>query len=175
MSFWTDDKVEQAKKLFAEGKSHGEIARLIRAPSRNAVLGKLSRMGLTRGAIAKKQGSQPAAAKRPSRPRAIAAAVAVEASGAPVRRHTYLRSSSAPVAASPTPPPPDPVVIDIASAKRWDQRGRYECAYPVAGDGAETMACAGKVTRGSYCAAHAQLMFKAVDDTKLRKMVLRHA
>src|ERR1700678_467143 len=44
--FWTEIKVEQLIGLWRDGKSASEIATEIRAASRNAVIGKISRMGL---------------------------------------------------------------------------------------------------------------------------------
>jgi GcrA cell cycle regulator len=44
---WTDDRVERLKALFAEGKSATEIAGEFRV-TRNAVCGKISRLGLFR-------------------------------------------------------------------------------------------------------------------------------
>lgn len=46
MSRWPNDKIDQLKALWKEGKSSGEIAKLLRV-SRNAVIGKLTRLGLT--------------------------------------------------------------------------------------------------------------------------------
>jgi RNA polymerase primary sigma factor len=43
---WSDERVQRLKALWAEGESAGEIARELGGVSRNAVLGKLSRLGL---------------------------------------------------------------------------------------------------------------------------------
>lgn len=43
---WTDENVTALKKLWGSGKSASEIARTIGAPSRNAVIGKASRLNL---------------------------------------------------------------------------------------------------------------------------------
>jgi GcrA cell cycle regulator len=44
---WTDDRVEQLKKLWAEGLSASQIAGRIGGVSRNAVIGKVHRLGLS--------------------------------------------------------------------------------------------------------------------------------
>jgi GcrA cell cycle regulator len=43
---WTDDRVEQLKARWADGESASQIARQLTGVTRNAVLGKLSRLGL---------------------------------------------------------------------------------------------------------------------------------
>lgn len=43
---WTDDRVEQVKNLWAEGLSASQIARVIGGVTRNAVIGKIHRLGL---------------------------------------------------------------------------------------------------------------------------------
>ena len=45
---WTDDRVEQLKNLWTEGLSASQIARALGGVTRNAVIGKLSRLNLTR-------------------------------------------------------------------------------------------------------------------------------
>lgn len=56
--FWTEEKIEQAKAAYAEGLSHRQIAARIGAPSRNSVIGKLTRIGLAgpHGSSPRKQG-----------------------------------------------------------------------------------------------------------------------
>lgn len=44
---WTDENFEEAKRLYlVVGMSAAQVAREIKAPTRNAVIGKLSRMGV---------------------------------------------------------------------------------------------------------------------------------
>lgn len=66
-SIWSDDLIARLEKLWSAGKSAGEIAAILGHVSRNAVIGKVHRLGLTRAnhAIAK----SPAATKvkQPSR------------------------------------------------------------------------------------------------------------
>lgn len=44
---WTPERIEQLKKLWSEGKSANEIANELGAISRNAVIGKVYRLGLS--------------------------------------------------------------------------------------------------------------------------------
>jgi len=56
VSIWSDDLIARLEKLWAAGKSAGEIAAILGHVSRNAVIGKVHRLGLTRAtqAIAKR-------------------------------------------------------------------------------------------------------------------------
>lgn len=91
---WTDDRVATLTKLWAEGLSASQIAKQLGGVTRNAVIGKVHRLGLSGRA-------------KPSKPRKKAAAGAKPS--APRTRTT--RAPSAPrtprvVAQAPTPPPP---------------------------------------------------------------------
>lgn len=58
---WTDDRVEQLKKLWQEGLSASQIANRLGGVSRNAVIGKVHRLGLS--------GRATSSRNKPSRPR----------------------------------------------------------------------------------------------------------
>ena len=45
-TFWTEQKIADLRRLWAEGLTASQIARKIGAHSRNAVIGKVSRLGL---------------------------------------------------------------------------------------------------------------------------------
>lgn len=61
---WTDERVEQLKKLWAEGLSASQIAAQLGGVSRNAVIGKVHRLHLP--GRAKSGGSRSPRAKRPA-------------------------------------------------------------------------------------------------------------
>lgn len=62
---WTDEKIEQLTELWGKGYSASQIAKMICAQSRSAVIGKVHRLGLSRAKPAKP--SKPAAPPRPKR------------------------------------------------------------------------------------------------------------
>src|SRR5919204_2234786 len=62
---WTDERVEHLKKLWAEGLSASQIAGELGGITRNAVIGKVHRLGLSGRAQAPSS-----AAPRPRKPRA---------------------------------------------------------------------------------------------------------
>ncbi len=68
---WTDDRVEQLKTLWTEGMSASQIAKELGGVTRNAVIGKVHRLGLS----SRNQG-KPEAAEKPAEPAVATAAVA---------------------------------------------------------------------------------------------------
>ena len=63
---WTDERVEILKKLWAEGFSCSQIAMRLGRVSRNAVIGKVSRLGLAdRVTVVSKKGQRPSINSRP--------------------------------------------------------------------------------------------------------------
>src|ERR1700740_3398091 len=64
---WTDERVEQLKNLWTEGLSASQIARALGGVTRNAVIGKVHRLGLAGRA-------SPARSERPRLPMAPKAA-----------------------------------------------------------------------------------------------------
>ena len=62
---WTDERVETLKKLWSEGLSASQIAAELGGVTRNAVIGKVHRLGLSG-----RSKSPSSAAPRPRKPRA---------------------------------------------------------------------------------------------------------
>lgn len=65
---WTDQRTEDLKKLWGDGKSASQIAKALGGVSRNAVIGKVHRLGLSGRASASKP-TRAARAPAPPRPR----------------------------------------------------------------------------------------------------------
>lgn len=68
-NIWTNDRVEQLQKLYAEGYSCAQIAAEIGLATRNSVIGKIHRMGLNRPANWKPKPSAPRAPRQHGQPR----------------------------------------------------------------------------------------------------------
>ncbi|WP_372988863.1 GcrA family cell cycle regulator [Sulfitobacter sp.] len=70
---WTDDRVEILKKMWGEGQSASQIAKELGGVTRNAVIGKVHRLGLsnrtTTGAAAAPVAAAPAAPKAEAKPK----------------------------------------------------------------------------------------------------------
>jgi GcrA cell cycle regulator len=151
---WTEDRIAELRKLWAEGVSAGGIARTLGEDvSRSAVLGKLQRLGLLKSrkpaAAPRHFGDQPddgteklAAAFRLQRP-----------------RHPRSEPPPAPWKAEAFEP------LAGTTPRPWLTRCEWECAFPVDGvrgeAGSETLACCAIRRPGSaYCARHHAVVFR---------------
>jgi len=52
---WTDERVETLKKMWGEGQSASQIAKELGGVTRNAVIGKVHRLGLSNRVVAGKE------------------------------------------------------------------------------------------------------------------------
>ncbi len=134
---WTDERVEQLKSLWTEGLSASQIARVLGDVTRNAVIGKVHRLGLAGRAA-------PARTDRPRLPSAPRAAV----------RH-----------AMPLPPvvvEEDPITLDDGSFATVLTINDRMCRWPI-GDPSENEFhfCGHSPKPGSpYCEAHARKAYQ---------------
>ncbi len=77
---WTDERVETLKRMWAEGQSASQIAKELGGVTRNAVIGKVHRLGLSNrvggagGPEVEEDAPAPAAAPTPLRPEPVRAA-----------------------------------------------------------------------------------------------------
>ena len=145
---WTDDRAELAKQKYLEGFSASQIAKILGGVSRNAVIGKLHRMG------ALPQG-RPCTA-RPGRTSPATLRVAARQS-IPVRVRTFDVGPAEPVAPPQPAPEPAPVPAE-AKALRICDPGFGGCRWPISDDGADSLFCCAPKKPGSFwCAAHGAL------------------
>jgi GcrA cell cycle regulator len=108
---WTDERVETLKKMWGEGQSASQIAKELGGVTRNAVIGKVHRLGLSNRA-----GSAGAAAKvAPKEKPAAAPAAAAK----PAAKPAAPKPKAAPAS---TPPKEEPELdengIPISAARR---------------------------------------------------------
>ncbi|MDB5663524.1 GcrA family cell cycle regulator [Cypionkella sp.] len=97
---WTDERVETLKKMWAEGQSASQIAKELGGVTRNAVIGKVHRLGLSNrvgGGVV--EGEEPEAAASP------AAAPRAEPAPKPAAVEPPAARPAAPERAAPEPRP----------------------------------------------------------------------
>ena len=95
---WTDERVELLKKMWAEGQSASQIAKELGGVTRNAVIGKVHRLGLSNRSSAAP--AKPAAKDTPAaaaKPKLVSDTPAAKPEPAP---------AAAPASAAPPPPSP---------------------------------------------------------------------
>ncbi len=109
---WTDERVELLRRMWAEGQSASQIAKELGGVTRNAVIGKVHRLGLSNrvgGPLGAEAADKPEPAQRTDGPRAEAPSVATPRAARPDAR-------PAPVSAAPASPArPEPSVMSAAA------------------------------------------------------------
>lgn len=104
---WTDERVETLKRMWAEGQSASQIAKELGGVTRNAVIGKVHRLGLSNRVEGEEQPAAPAAPEPQPAAEPIVAAAPVEA---PRVEDEPEPEPEADTAAAPEPAPaPQPV------------------------------------------------------------------
>ncbi|MCB5411945.1 GcrA family cell cycle regulator [Pseudogemmobacter faecipullorum] len=98
---WTDERVELLKKMWSEGQSASQIAKELGGVTRNAVIGKVHRLGLS-NRVGGKDEEEAVAAPSAAAPPPRAAAPAEPVAAAPRAESP----AAAPQAASPRPAEP---------------------------------------------------------------------
>src|ERR1700690_3274022 len=68
---WTDERVELLKRLWLDGLSASQIAKQLGGVTRNAVIGKVHRLGLSGGALPSQPPPRPAHTPAPRRVEAV--------------------------------------------------------------------------------------------------------
>jgi GcrA cell cycle regulator len=160
---WTDERVELLRKLWLDGRSASQIAaELANGISRNAVIGKVHRLGLSSRTKA------PSAAPQRQRPRPVVQRSSVARSpSAFIRGATALAVDLRPVAA-PLPEPIEEVVVPLAECVTIMELRESMCRWPI-GDpvSAEFRFCGSKASPGaSYCAHHSRLAYQPAQDRR---------
>ena len=147
---WTDERVEELKKLWSEGLSASQIAKQLGGVTRNAVIGKVHRLGLSGRATP----SRPARRTvKPSRPRTPAATTAPA-------RAVARPAPSAPPAASPAPV--EPAVLPSGEFATVLTLRECMCKWPI-GDPSQSefRFCGRKADTGqAYCHAHSDMAYQ---------------
>ncbi|MDG1470558.1 GcrA family cell cycle regulator [Pseudosulfitobacter sp. SM2401] len=185
---WTDDRVEVLKKMWGEGQSASQIAKELGGVTRNAVIGKVHRLGLSNRA------GSAGAAKAEAKPKAAPKA---EAKPKPVMRTEPAVKPVDPNAPKPNLParkqiipagqplPPQPSANEISpealakvneiekKAKRLTLMELTErtCKWPVGDPATEDFwFCGLTVQQGKpYCEAHVGVAFQPMSARRDRR------
>jgi GcrA cell cycle regulator len=142
---WTPERVEQLKILTDAGLSCAQVARRL-GVSRNAVIGKLNRLGLSRG-------------RPPAGPRAAAAQSAAPRLRRPpiMAQRQILRA----VYAEAPPAAEDTVIAGDGRCSLLDL-AKGKCRWPISDPGAADFAfCGNAAVHGlPYCPGHARMAYR---------------
>lgn len=108
---WTEERVEILKRMWSEGKSASQIAKELGGVTRNAVIGKVHRLGLSNRTQAAAK-----AESAPETPDATAATHQPTPTGEPANATTAPAQEAPAQAAAPAPRPPVPMRKPIVPA-----------------------------------------------------------
>jgi GcrA cell cycle regulator len=167
---WTTERVELLKQLWAEGLSASVIAgRLGAGISRNAVIGKVHRLGLSgRATPARTSAPRPRRPRQPSHPGQSGGG---QSGGGQAGRPRAFPTSGA-NALKPqvcqervVEPDPDPIrLVDIPKGERTNllMLSEKTCRWPIGEPGTEDFFFCGMSPREStpYCEYHARLAYQ---------------
>ncbi|CUH82978.1 GcrA family cell cycle regulator [Thalassovita mediterranea] len=194
---WTDERVELLKKMWGEGQSASQIAKELGGVTRNAVIGKVHRLGLSNRATSasaadasKTEAKAKAAPKKEAAPKPKpkeAAAPAPEpaaAAPAPAPRPAVSSARKAIIPAG-QPLPPQPSANEISPEalakvneveKKSKKLGLLEltertCKWPVGDPATEDFwFCGLPVQAGKpYCEAHVGVAFQPMSSRRDRR------
>lgn len=143
---WTDERVTTLKKLWLEGLSASQIAKQLGGVTRNAVIGKVHRLGLSGRAAASQPARPVFKPQRPARP--------VAAAPQPIRRTV-----------SNVPTPPEPVVrrVEEPGSATVLTLGAHMCKWPIGDPSSDGFSFCGRRTGedGPYCVEHSRVAYQA--------------
>ena len=187
---WSEDRVETLKKMWGEGQSASQIAKELGGVTRNAVIGKVHRLGLSnRSTTTDKSGDKTKAkpaAKKPAQPKAAPKAAAKAAPAAtPNTVPVPVVSRMKPIipAGQPLPPQPSANEIDpeaLAKVTEVEKKAKKislmelterTCKWPI-GDPAtpDFWFCGLPVQSGKpYCEAHVGVAFQPMSARRDRR------
>lgn len=150
-STWTDDRIEVLTKLWRDGQSAAAIARSLGGVTRNAVIGKVHRLGLS--------GRRP-----PSRPGARRPQAAKSEARQPRLAGPRLGAPTSPTRVA-VEAPPLVGLTDMATV------GRRACRWPIGDPKDETFSVCGRpAARGAYCASHGRIAYRPTARDHLLKL-----
>lgn len=150
---WTDERVEQLKKLWSEGLSASQIAKQLGGVTRNAVIGKVHRLGLSGRAAPSRPARRVA---KPSRPR-----TATPAAAAPAAR-PVARAAAPATANAPAPAPVEPAVLPSGEFATVLTLRDSMCKWPIGDPAQAEFRFCGRKTAGgnAYCEAHSSMAYQ---------------
>ncbi len=145
---WTDDRVELLKKLWLDGLSASQIAKQLGGVTRNAVIGKVHRLGLSGRAAPSQPSRTMFKTPRPPRP----ATTSGLAQRRPPERHHPI------AAAAPRPAP----YVEQPGTATVLTLGAHMCKWPIGDPSSEGFTFCGRRSseEGPYCIEHARLAYQ---------------
>ncbi len=186
---WTDERVEILIKMWGEGQSASQIAKELGGVTRNAVIGKVHRLGLSNRASggkakeAVKSTAKPAARPAAKKPAARKAATPAPEPEAPAKKPVIPARKPIVPAGQPLPPQPSANEISpeaLASVREVEKGARKltlmelterTCKWPIGDPATEEFWFCGLPSQPGkpYCEAHVGVAFQPMSARRDRK------
>lgn len=154
---WTDDRVELLKTLWAEGLSASQIANRLGGVTRNAVIGKVHRLGLS-GRTTTSRAKAPRTRRRTSQTRA--ARPQLRTHGNAALKPVYETDAEEELELAPSPV--RELVIPVEERASILTLTETRCRWPIGDPGDEDFHFCGRDCEisDSYCEHHAQVAYQ---------------
>ena len=189
---WTDDRVEILKKLWVEGQSASQIAKELGGVTRNAVIGKVHRLGLsnraTSSSSSKSETKSKTSVKSMSDPKRVSnktstsKVTSANSPSEPRSNVTSLRRQIIP-AGQPLPPQPSANEISpeaLARVSEIEKKAKKisllelterTCKWPVGDPATEEFWFCGLPSQAGkpYCEAHVGVAFQPMSQRRDRR------
>jgi GcrA cell cycle regulator len=168
---WTEERVELLKKLWAEGLSASQIAAELGGVTRNAVIGKVHRLGLSGRAKPTRSSVSRPRRMRSTRQRDLEGGFATIG-------NTALKTDSAPLPQTRPKPERNPIVelvIPKEERKTILQLTERTCKWPIGDPGDEEFHFCGRGSQTGmpYCEHHARIAYQPLHERRRERRVQR--
>ncbi|MBU3031404.1 GcrA family cell cycle regulator [Paracoccus marinaquae] len=193
---WTDERVETLKRMWGEGQSASAIAKELGGVTRNAVIGKVHRLGLSNRndeaeaapaaadpAVEKKIEKKPSPEARPEP--AAARPEPAAAQPQPAAQPSFTPATRRPIVPAGQPLPPQPSANEIspealASVREIEKKARRltlmelterTCKWPIGDPATEKFWFCGLPSQPGkpYCEAHVGVAFQPMSSRRDRR------
>ncbi len=156
---WTDERVELLKTLWAEGLSASQIANRLGGVTRNAVIGKVHRLGLS-GRTTTSRAKAPRTRRRPAHTQTRAARPQLRTHGNAALKPVY--DPNAEEEFEVVPSPVRELVIPVEQRASILTLTETRCRWPIGDPGDEEFHFCGRDcdVSDSYCEYHAQVAYQ---------------
>lgn len=182
---WTDERVELLKKMWGEGQSASQIAKELGGVTRNAVIGKVHRLGLSNRATGTtkteakpKAASKPEPKPKPAPKQAAPSAPVADLAPKPLPARKQIIPAGQPLPPQPSANEISPEALAKVSAieKKAKKLSLMEltertCKWPVGDPATEDFwFCGLPVQQGKpYCEAHVGVAFQPMSSRRDRR------
>jgi GcrA cell cycle regulator len=163
---WTDERVELLKKLWSDGLSASQIAAELGGITRNAVIGKVHRLGLSGRAK-----SSSSASPRPRKPRSPShmlriGRASIRGNNALAHAYDYELEAEPELIEN---------IIPIGQRRTILELNEQTCRWPVGDPGStDFFFCGGNTVAGlPYCAYHSRVAYQPPSDRRRDKRTVR--